>query len=97
MNADEQQEKTLRLLLRAEFADFRLSLFQELQTKLDTKADRLPFELVAKDVAELKTWRDAEVARRGGTHTALGWGKTAVIAAFAATIAATDIVLRLLT
>ena len=97
MNADEQQEKTLRLLLRAEFADFRLSLFQELQQKLDTKADLLPFQLMAKDVAELKTWREYEAARRGGTRTALGWGKTAVVAAFAATVAATDIVLRLLT
>lgn len=47
-------EKTLRLLLRAEFAEFKVALFQELQAKLDAKADRLPFELLAKDVAELK-------------------------------------------
>lgn len=48
-------DKTLRLLLRAEFAEFKVQFFQELQVKLDAKADRLPFELLAKDVAELKT------------------------------------------
>lgn len=49
-----QDEKTLRLLLRAEFAEFKVQFFNELQAKLDGKADRLPFELLAKDVAELK-------------------------------------------
>lgn len=47
-------DKTLRLLLRAEFAEFKVQFFQELQVKLDAKADRLPFELLQKDVAELK-------------------------------------------
>jgi tRNA threonylcarbamoyladenosine modification (KEOPS) complex Pcc1 subunit len=51
---EQQDEKTLRLLLRAEFAEFKVQFFNELQAKLDAKADRLPFELLAKDVAELK-------------------------------------------
>src|SRR5207244_10264845 len=51
---ESSDEKTLQLLLRAEFAEFKIALFNELQAKLDAKADRLPFELVTRDVAELK-------------------------------------------
>lgn len=87
-------DKTLRLLLRAEFAEFKVQFFQELQVKLDAKADRLPFELLAKDVAELKAASAARRARENGIWYVLGSGKAFLGWLVAAGLAAADLFSR---
>ena len=91
---DSAEDKTLRLLLRAEFAEFKVQFFQELQMKLDAKADRLPFELLAKDVADLKAAAAAQRARENGIWYVFRGGKAFLGWLVAAGIAAADLFFR---
>lgn len=94
-------EKDLRLLLRAEFADFKLALFRELQTKLDAKADVADLKALEKELVDLKAQvgaiiqtRDLAKAREGGVLLALGKGKAVLVGMAALVVWAVDIVLR---
>lgn len=99
MSDETTTEKDLRLLLRAEFADFKLALFKELQGQLDGKVDVSTFETLRKEVSEVRAQllaimqtRELEVARESGIWFTVGKGRAALGWIVAVAIAVAGIV-----
>lgn len=101
MSDETSIEKDLRLLLRAEFATFKLELFRELQVKLDAKADVAQLEAVRKELGDLKATvlsllraGEVERAREGGIWYTLGRARALAGWAAALAIATVDVIIR---